>query len=161
MASGTSITGRAGKCLHFQVDQVSSNEFRMNFTTTSYRNNKRIWWNIEGNQSGKKLSATWQLSSSPRRIGTFRVITYVHHLMSSSILGPLEHQILTFDAKSYLAMIVCAPDKKFIPKQYFAMIWSRQRTLAEPTLNELKAKISDYISRDDIVDIDNTCSELD
>lgn len=76
MISATPVTGQVGKCLHFKIEKSQSNEFIMNFTTTSYRNNQRIWWDVRGIQSGKNLMAKWRLSTSLKQIGKYYLIYF-------------------------------------------------------------------------------------
>ncbi|KAK0079348.1 hypothetical protein PV325_001363 [Microctonus aethiopoides] len=139
--AATPISGGIGSCLHFQVDSAAHN-FSMNFTTTSYRNNKRLLWKVLGEQSGTELSATWQLTLYNRTIGPFR------------------HQILEIDYQNYCTMVVCGSDTRYIPKQRFAMIWSRTKNLSNDLLSTLKKNIAKYVDEADIRDIDNTCKDI-
>ncbi|KAK0181223.1 hypothetical protein PV327_003525 [Microctonus hyperodae] len=139
--AATPITGGIGSCLHFDVASNDQN-FSMNYTTTSYRNNMRLLWKVAGEQSGTELSATWLL--------TFR----------NTMIGPFRHQILEIDYQNYCTMIVCANDTKYIPKQMFGMIWARKKTLSLDLLSELKKSISRFVDEEDIRDVDNTCEGI-
>ncbi|XP_034940687.1 uncharacterized protein [Chelonus insularis] len=142
MVAGTPVTKSVGACLHFDVKVINATDFSMDFSSTSWRNGRRIQWTVEGRQNDKQLLATWQLNGSP------------------NVIGPFQHQILTMNYDEYSAMIVCANDTRYIRQKRFAMIWSRSRELSSNILESLKQEIAEYVGADNIVDVDNTCNEV-
>ncbi|KAF7992756.1 hypothetical protein HCN44_005100 [Aphidius gifuensis] len=142
VTAATPVTGQVGKCLYFEIEKSENNEFIMNFTSTSYRNNQRIWWDVRGFQNGKILMAKWRLSTSAKPI------------------GPFQHQVVAINHDEYIAIIVCATDTKHITKGQVALILSRQKILPPTILINLKTIMAKYVDRNDILDIDNTCDGI-
>lgn len=65
--------------------------------------------------------------------------------------------MLSLDPDCCCAMITCAENSSVFHKDVFAMIWSRERNLDKSILDELKNKIVNYIDKDNIIDVDNSC----
>ncbi|XP_074107864.1 uncharacterized protein LOC141533078 [Cotesia typhae] len=142
VVAATPIRDKVGKCLHFNVVMNGTESFAMNFTTNSSISNRRLLWRINGKQSENETIATWQLNGSPR------------------VLGPFFHKTLAVNYTQFCAMIVCTGPKSKMYRTSFGMIWSRQRYLPTKELIYLKYEIGKYVNKQEIIDVDNTCSGI-
>ncbi|XP_023290708.1 uncharacterized protein LOC105696339 [Orussus abietinus] len=138
MVEGTPVKKNSvSTCAHFLVNQTSSDTFKIKYTAISHRNNQPVTFIVDGTVSDDIL-AQWQL------------VGY------KEAFGPFKHVILSPNYDSSLAMIVCGNgNPRFIPRGEIAMIWSRQKTLPEAELNDLKTKLGEYIDKETLLPVNN------
>ncbi|XP_076748623.1 uncharacterized protein LOC143422101 [Xylocopa sonorina] len=135
LVAGTPMNESLSRCGRFLVRQTSASKFDVKYAAVSYKMNRPIVFNINGDISDREILGTWQLQGSNKK------------------LGPLRHIIVHAKYDTVLGMFVCSKSSNRGYK--FAMIWSRERSLPLPILAELKSKLGIYINQERIRMVDH------
>ncbi|CAD1468139.1 unnamed protein product [Heterotrigona itama] len=127
--AGTSTNLSLSSCGWFLVKETTSTDFVIRFRGHRHKSNIPVVSNIVGKVDGNNI------------------VTYWRRLRSRRKLGPFYHVIISVKYDTAVGMLVCTETKRYMENK-LAMIWSRERSLPLPILEELKSKLGAYVNQE-------------
>ncbi|KAK9300707.1 hypothetical protein QLX08_006732 [Tetragonisca angustula] len=127
--AGTSTNLSQSSCGRLLVKKTTSTEFLIKFRGHRHKGNIPVVSNMAGKVDGNNIVTYWRTLRSKRK------------------LGPFYHVVISVKYDTAIGMLVCTETKGYMENKS-AMIWSRERSLPSPILEELKSKLGAYVNQE-------------